>query len=287
MKDKFDGVPERSRTFRNLVTRTLTGVIFVGTILGSMVLHPLAFAGVTFILMIIGLVEFYRLTDYHEIQPHRTLGFLISSVIFILTVMATLNLISPLFFAFVPFMMSLFFVAEMIRDRSNALLNIAFSILPISYITIPFATLGFMMSPAITGDANRWHLLFAYFIIIWTHDTFAYLTGLTFGRHKLWEKISPKKTWEGLIGGMLFGLAASYIISLFFKELNTAEWLFAALIIGVTGTFGDLSESLLKRRFHVKDSGTVFPGHGGVLDRFDAVLFSAPALLCYLLLIRL
>jgi phosphatidate cytidylyltransferase len=164
--------------------------------------------------------------------------------------------------------------------------NLAFSIFPIAYITIPLSMLIYLLSPAVTGEDAHWHYVLAYFVILWSHDTFAYLTGIILGKHKLFEKVSPKKTWEGSIGGLVVGLTAAYVLSLFFTELLLWQWLLAAIIISVTGTLGDLSESLLKRSFHVKDSGTTFPGHGGVLDRFDAVLFSAPSLLCYLLILK-
>jgi phosphatidate cytidylyltransferase len=145
----------------------------------------------------------------------------------------------------------------------------------------------FLMNPMVTGTQPRWHVIFSFFMILWSNDTFAYLVGITIGKHKLSEKISPKKTWEGLIGGIIFGLLAAYILSIFFKELMLWQWLIASLVINIAGIFGDLSESLLKRHFQVKDSGNILPGHGGILDRFDAVIFSAPALFCYLLLLNL
>jgi phosphatidate cytidylyltransferase len=166
-------------------------------------------------------------------------------------------------------------------------LNITFSIFPIAYVSIPFAMLIFLMNPLVTGDQPHWHLLFSFFFILWSNDTFAYLVGITMGKHKFSEKISPKKTWEGVIGGILFGLLAAFIISIFFKELTLWQWLLAALSINISGIFGDLSESLLKRHFQVKDSGNIFPGHGGILDRFDSVIFAAPVLFCYLLLLNL
>ena len=272
---------------QNLFTRTITGIVFISFVIGSLLWHPLAFSAVIFILMIIGLKEFYQLSHLHNIQPDRLSGYGVASVIFILSVMNAMEYISPWFIAALVPLVFIFFLAEMFRDRPNSINNLAFSIFPVAYITIPFSMLIYLMSPVVTDGSPYWHLPLAFFMILWSTDTFAYLTGIALGKHKLFEKVSPKKTWEGTLGGVIFGLIAAYVISLFFKELNTLQWLLAALIISVTGTFGDLSESLLKRSFHVKDSGTVFPGHGGVLDRFDAVLFSAPSLFCYLLLLHL
>ena len=123
------------------------------------------------------------------------------------------------------------------------------------------------------------------FVIIWTSDVFAYLAGSMFGKHKLMERISPKKTWEGSIGGLFFSLIAAYILSLLVPQLSLVEWMILTIIIVISGTLGDLVESLLKRNADVKDSGTIFPGHGGVLDRFDAVIFATPMVFVYINLI--
>lgn len=271
----------------NLYTRTITGIFFIALIIGSLLIHPFAFAAVIFVMMMVGLLEFYRLAGSQGIFPQQFLGFVIGAVIYSIVSFIALGLISILYLALLPVLLLLFFIAELYRTRSNPLLNITFSIFPIAYVSIPFAILIFLMNPLIAGDQPHWHILFSFFLILWSNDTFAYLVGITMGKHKLLEKISPKKTWEGLIGGIFFGLLAAYILSIFFKELTLWQWLIAAVIINVSGIFGDLSESLLKRHFNVKDSGNIFPGHGGVLDRFDAVIFSAPALFCYLLLIKL
>lgn len=272
---------------QNLYTRTITGIIFTGLIIGSLLIHPIAFAVVIFVMMIAGLLEFYRLAASQEIYPQQVMGFIIGGIIYIIVALIALGILSALYIALLPVLVLLFFIAELYRTKPNSLLNITFSIFPIAYVSIPFAMLIFLMNPLVTGDQPHWHLLLSFFLILWSNDTFAYLVGITMGKHKLSEKISPKKTWEGVIGGILFGLLAAFIISLFFKELTLWQWLLAALSINISGIFGDLSESLLKRHFQVKDSGNIFPGHGGILDRFDSVIFSAPVLFCYLLLLNL
>lgn len=272
---------------QNLYTRTITAVFFTALIIGSLLLHPLAFAVVIFVMMMVGLLEFYRLAGSQEIYPQRVIGFIVGAVSYIIVALIALGIVSALYLPLLPVLILLFFVAELYRNKPNPLLNIAFSIFPVAYISIPFAMLVFLMNPVVTGDQPHWHLLFSFFFILWSNDTFAYLVGITMGKHKLSEKISPKKTWEGLIGGILFGLLAAFIISIFFKELTLWQWLLGALVINISGIFGDLSESLLKRHFQVKDSGNIFPGHGGILDRFDSVIFSAPVLFCYILLLNL
>lgn len=272
---------------QNLYTRTITGIVFTALIIGSLILHPLAFAAVIFVMMMVGLLEFFRLAGSQEIYPQQFLGFIVGAIMYLVVSMIALELVSARYLAFLPLLFLIFFITELYRNKPNSLLNIAFSIFPVVYISVPFAMLIFLMNPLVIGKNPHWHLLFAFFLILWSNDTFAYLVGMAVGKHKLFEKISPKKTWEGTIGGILFGLLAAFILSLFFKELTLWQWLTAALIINIFSIFGDLSESLLKRHFQVKDSGNIFPGHGGVLDRFDAVIFSAPVLFCYLLLLNL
>lgn len=272
---------------QNLITRTITGAIFVALIIGSLIAHPFAFTGVIYLLMLACLIEFARLANHNGIFPQKTIILFTGTVLFVIPSLVALELLSPLFLAFLPVLIMVFFVTEFFRDKPNALQNLAFSVLPMVYISIPLSMLVFLVSPLVTGSQPHWHLAFGFFIILWSDDTFAYLTGILIGKHKLFEKISPKKTWEGTIGGLIFGLAAAYILSIFFTELSVLQWLGAALIIAITGTLGDLSESLLKRNFDVKDAGTLLPGHGGVLDRVDSVLFSAPALFCYLVILIL
>lgn len=272
---------------KNLYTRTITGIFFVAIIIGSMLLHPMSFAGVIFVIMIVGMLEFFRLVKSDHIYPQKMLGVLIGSTAFILPVVASAGMISPKYLALLPVLIFLLFITELFRQKPHSIHNLAFTIFPVAYIAIPLTTLVLLMSPLVSGDIASWHVVFSLFIISWAYDTFAYLTGMLLGRHKLFERISPKKTWEGTIGGAIFGLVAAYILSIFFVELTMSQWLIAAVIIITAGTFGDLSESMLKRKFNVKDSGNFFPGHGGVLDRFDSLLFGAPAMFCYLILLNL
>lgn len=272
---------------QNLYTRTITGLILTALIIGSLIIHPLAFVAVIYFIMLRGLLEIFRLGNNIEIYPQMFLGFVVGSFIYLIPALAALGMISPKNIAFLPLLIFAFFIAELFRNKPNSLQNIAFSVFSVAYISIPLSMLIFLISSLVIKDQPHWHIAFSFFFILWSHDTFAYFTGMLIGKHKLFQKISPKKTWEGTIGGTIFGLIAAFLMSLFFKELNTWQWLVAALIIILSGTLGDLSESLLKRKLNVKDTGNIFPGHGGVLDRFDAVLFSAPALFYYLLLLNL
>ena len=151
-------------------------------------------------------------------------------------------------------------------------------------LVLPLALLNLYLNPMlIPAFHTPWYVL-GLFLILWTHDTFAYLSGIMFGKHPLAPKVSPKKSVEGSIGGLGFAIVAAYIISIFSPELNLWLWLIIALIIAFFGTLGDLAESLLKRKAGVKDSGGFFPGHGGILDRFDSIFFVSPIVLILILL---
>ena len=150
-------------------------------------------------------------------------------------------------------------------------------------VVIPMGILNLYLNPtAIPGYSTPW-LILGVFVILWTHDTFAYLTGTFFGRHPLYQSISPKKTWEGSIGGFGFSIIAAYIFSVYSPVLHLWQWVCFALVIAVFGTAGDLAESWLKRRAGVKDSSKLLPGHGGILDRFDSLLLVSPVI--YLLIV--
>ena len=137
------------------------------------------------------------------------------------------------------------------------------------------------------GTGFNFHFPLAFMLMLWANDTGAYKFGVRFGKHKLFERHSPKKTWEGFFGGLATGLIAAYLISAQFGDLTIMQWLSVSLIIGTAGTFGDLFESMLKRSMSIKDSGSLLPGHGGLLDRFDGLLFAAPLVFIYLYWITL
>jgi phosphatidate cytidylyltransferase len=141
--------------------------------------------------------------------------------------------------------------------------------------------LGFYSNDTFT-DTYSYQIILGFFILLWTNDTGAYLSGKYFGKHKLFERISPKKTWEGSIGGGILTLAFAYVLSIYFTNLNITNWLIIGVLIAVFGGLGDLVESMLKRSLGIKDSGKLLPGHGGILDRFDGLLLSVPFVYGYL-----
>jgi phosphatidate cytidylyltransferase len=168
------------------------------------------------------------------------------------------------------------------QKKGNPVYGAAFSIFGSFFITMPLVLLNLIHNISIR-EAIPYTL--AIFIFIWTNDTFAYLAGMAFGRHKLYEKISPKKSWEGFIGGMVVVVAAGILMNRFYPLAGLLNWIFFALFTALASVFGDFNESLLKRIANIKDSGTILPGHGGILDRIDSLLFASPVIYIYLLIL--
>ncbi len=269
---------------KDIYTRTLTGIVFLIIVLGSLILDPLAFFIVFSAFTFIGLKEFAKLAGYNENRKPGFEYYLFGIIIYLIIGLSGLGYIDIRNTAIIFVIFFLQIAVELFRKNNPDWKFIAINLTGYLYVSLPF---GLMNSLYYTGAISEAHfgILFGIFIILWSSDIFAYLTGSMFGKHRLFERISPKKSWEGSIGGLFFALVAAYIISLFFDSLTMVEWLIMTVIIVISGTIGDLAESMLKRNAGVKDSGNIFPGHGGVLDRFDALLFVIPMVFVYLNLI--
>ena len=174
-------------------------------------------------------------------------------------------------------------IVQLYRPRQNALHSLERSFFSLGYVALPLALLNVIMS--ITAP----RILLGMFVFIWLYDTGAYCVGMLLGRHRLFERISPKKSWEGVFGGIAFCAAGAFATHYWFDELfqvpDLATWVGLSVVVAVFSTFGDLVESLIKRTVGVKDSGNIMPGHGGILDRIDSLLLVAPAVLVYLSLL--
>ncbi|MFA4852752.1 MAG: phosphatidate cytidylyltransferase [Bacteroidales bacterium] len=269
----------------NFLTRTITGALFVFVVVGSALWNYWAFASVIGLFMILGLWEFYDIINRKGICSDRIAGTIIGLAIFIITVLHNSDIINIkttniLYFSLFSASILVFF-AELYGRSKYPFRNIANTFLGIIYIAIPFSLLISLTCFSEEDTENPAFPIF-YFFILWTYDTFAYLIGMKFGKHKLFERISPQKSWEGVIGGLLFAFILATVFSEYYFFLSWLQWLILALIIVIFGTFGDLTESMLKRSMDCKDSGTFFPGHGGILDRFDSVLLSVPFVFIYI-----
>lgn len=265
---------------RNIIVRGLTGIVFTAVIicplLWSVDITTIVFTAFLFL----GIFEFYTLFKGHsKIDVSVGMGVGLSVVITTLTIATIYNLISPeiLLLAFIP-LIFIGLVSEIWRKKKEPILNSATLVLGLVYVVLPFLLL---IGMHYRFELDRAHmdspgipLVLGMFLLIWTNDTFAYLSGRAFGKTKLIERISPNKTWEGTIGGVIFTLALGAILGYFNNDFGF--WIPAAAIIAPCASIGDLFESVIKRNLGIKDSGNILPGHGGILDRFDATLMAVP-----------
>jgi phosphatidate cytidylyltransferase len=263
----------------NLVTRALTGALFVIIMLASILFGPLSMQFLFMVISAGALYEFYKLVESEEVQPQFLMGTMMAVVVFVIT-SGLIEIKSDSFSIFYAVAALLFF-AELYRNKKNPFQNIAFSLLGVIYIVLPFALL---IRMSFQDQVFSYILPLGFFILLWCSDTFAYLTGIKFGKNRLFERISPKKSWEGSVGGTAAALGAAYILFKTLGYYNLQEWMILALIVVVAGTLGDLTESMLKRSLNKKDSGSLLPGHGGLLDRFDGLFLSVPFIYLYLML---
>lgn len=264
----------------NLALRILTALIGVGAIIAATVLSPWAFAGVFVLIMLITLKEFYGLARQSGRRPYEVWGLGFSLITYVLFFCYFQLELSPELFWLLPALFAIVFIYPLqAMKTSHAISCLAITTLGVVYIAFPFA----LMHPiAFIGGEYQYELILGMLFLQWANDTGAYFVGKTIGKTKLFEKVSPKKTWEGTIGGFVFGLILAYAGFSIFGIMNLYEWLGLAAIIGVFGTIGDLAESLFKRTLAIKDSGRSLPGHGGFLDRFDGLLLSLPFTTAYL-----
>lgn len=269
---------------KDIYIRTLTGIVFLIVVLGSIIIGPLAFFIVFSVFTFIGLREFSQLARSSSVQKVSLEYYLFGMLIYFIISLSGLGYIDVRFSAIIFVIFFVQIATELFRKNDPNWKNIATNLTGYIYISVPF---GLMNSLFYSGavDQSRIGILIGMFVLIWTSDVFAYLTGSLIGKHKLYERISPKKTWEGSMGGLFFALLAAYILSILVPQLTLVEWMILTIIIVISGTIGDLAESMLKRNAGVKDSGTIFPGHGGVLDRFDAVIFATPMVFVFINLI--
>ena len=227
-----------------------------------------------------GLWEFFTISEKEENKPHKITATLLGGMLFITNALFCLNCAGfEILLLNIPLLFFIFII-ELFSNQPHPFRNIAFTLLGIFYIALPFSLLNHIV---LSNGTYKPEILIGIFFIIWTNDTFAYLTGSRFGKRKLFERISPKKSWEGSAGGAAFSLLVAFIISKYFEDLSLSNWIIVSIIVIVMGTLGDLVESLYKRSMNIKDSGTILPGHGGILDRFDSLIFSIPFVFIYLI----
>ena len=270
---------------KNLIIRALTGIIFVVVLISAIYIHPIFFLILFCIITGLTLWEFGGLVKHYEnANLQRAVNVLGGVYLFIATFVYTNGLTDgKIFLPYLLFIM-LTMIAELYYKAPNPINNWAFTLFAQVYCAGSFSMLNFIGAEPGTPGVMSYTPLFimAIFIFVWLDDTGAYLVGSLIGKHKLFERISPKKSWEGFFGGLILALASSQAFAWFAPEINRMNWLGLAATVVLFGTWGDLIESLLKRTLGVKDSGNVLPGHGGMLDRFDSVMLAVPASYIYI-----
>jgi phosphatidate cytidylyltransferase len=272
---------------KNLIQRTVTGIVFIAMLIACILCGKFSFGILFMAITALALWEFHQLTNEKcGVQINKAVAAVCGAVLFACLFAVQCWWLDWWILGIYLLLVIAVLIAELYRKKQNPVLNWAFFTLGQLYIALPFACLNFIpfARTDFSGDYGA-GLLLAFFVTIWINDTGAYVTGMTLGRHRIFERISPKKSWEGFFGGLVFSFGSAYVFSLFETSLSLLQWLGFSVIIVTFATFGDLSESLLKRTIGVKDSGNILPGHGGILDRFDSILFASIAISIYLQLI--
>ena len=270
---------------KNLIIRALTGIIFVVVLVSAICIHPIFFLILFCVITGLTLWEFGGLIKHYEnANLQQALNVLGGVYLFIATFVYANGLTDgKIFLPYLLFIM-LTMIAELYYKAPNPINNWAFTLFAQVYCAGSFSMLNFIGAEPGTPGVMTYTPLFimAIFIFVWLDDTGAYLVGSLIGKRKLFERISPKKSWEGFFGGLILVLASSQAFAWFAPEISCLNWLGLAATVVLFGTWGDLIESLLKRTLGVKDSGHILPGHGGMLDRFDSVMLAVPASYIYI-----
>jgi phosphatidate cytidylyltransferase len=243
------------------------------------VLHPYAQLGLFAVITAMTVWEFTTIVNRHmHLHVNRFITTAAATYLFVAVWAFNTNLMGAE--VFIPYLISIIYllVSELYFDRPENVQNWALALMAQLYIALPFAslnTLCFIATPA--GVSYYYWYALSLFIFLWSSDTGAYVFGSWLGKHKLFPRISPGKSWEGCIGGAVFVLAAAYLIGEYIGMgiLNTLQWLGLGLVVVVFGTWGDLVESLFKRTLGIKDSGNILPGHGGMFDRSDSLILAS------------
>lgn len=295
----------------NLMVRTATGLLFVVVVVGGIMLSPLSFVCIFSLITALTVREYCQLINNRpDSKVHVPTTLLIASSVYLFLAQALyLTLGTPVVFA----PCFLFFIAQLVRElylkRPSPIGNWAYGFFGQVYIALPFSLLvwlyAFFSQPDLSSNSYllpdflsnsrvfeaSFILPLSVFALLWANDTGAYCLGSLFGRHHLFPRISPGKTWEGFVGGVLVAALISLIMwrvdAHHLAAYSAIEWVGLALVVSGFGTWGDLVESLFKRQLGLKDSGHILPGHGGMLDRFDSSLMAIPAALCYIFFIEM
>ena len=267
----------------NLTKRFITGFIGVSIMVGAILWNEYSFSFLFLFIAVMSMREFYSLCIKNNFHPQAWMGIITGIIVFLFFSYFRFFIPTETFIVIIPLVFSIF-IRELYTKSREPFINIALTLLGIIYLAMPMGLMNLICQSGLGSVAGTYHpgIVIGYLVLVWTSDSGAYFIGKNFGKRKLFERISPHKTWEGSLGGTFFALIASWVISLCVIEIRFMDWIALSVIVVITGTLGDLVESMFKRSIEIKDSGKILPGHGGFLDRFDAIFISAPFVFTYL-----
>jgi phosphatidate cytidylyltransferase len=280
------------QVLNNFFRRTLTGAGIVIFILGGFWLHPISFFLTGFILLAGAQYEYYLIIGNTGVKPQKVTGMIAGAAMYTVAAL-TASGRTPLnsFIILIPFIFIIFLI-ELYRKQERPFDSLAHTFFPLFYIVLPFSLFPFSSFSHSGLNSILPHgetafspgIIIGFFLLVWANDTGAYLTGMSLGKHKLMERISPKKTWEGFAGGVLISAIVAWLLADWLGVTGKFHWIIISVIVSTVGTYGDLAESMLKRSVGIKDSGSILPGHGGFLDRFDSTIMSFPLVYLFIAL---
>lgn len=266
--------------YNNLTQRVIVAILGFVIIISAIYWQAWSYFAVFLIISFLSIREFYKLVGLDGYLPLTFWGTLSGVLIYTFTFLVQMDIIEPVIFYLVfPFSSIIFFIKLYKKSDVKPFTNIAYTFLGILYVAMPFSLLHII---AFCTGSYQFELVAGILLLTWASDTGGYFAGTFFGKKKLFQRISPKKTWEGFIGGAVLTLIIAFILASFADILPLWKWMTIGIITVTAGTYGDLVESLFKRSINIKDSGESLPGHGGFLDRFDALLLSLPFIAAFL-----
>ena len=287
---------------KNVITRSLSGLLLIIIVIGSVWMNSVTSYLLFLFILTFGLFEFYRFAKAESYYPNEKIGIATGIIVYSLSYLIASNILPVNMFALVLPLVLFIPILELYRQKKNPIVNISITFFGLVYVVLPLSLIHFMtigsqsfnneldiingINSGIQPIYYNSFIIIGYFIIQWVSDTGAFVFGVSFGKHRLFERISPKKSWEGAIGGFATTIGAAFLVHYVFPQLELGNWIIISLIITFFGIYGDLIESLFKRSVNVKDSGKIMPGHGGILDRFDSTFLALPMVFFYLKIIN-
>jgi phosphatidate cytidylyltransferase len=267
--------------YSNLGQRAITAFVGALVIIVGSVYSDWAYFLIFASILGFSQMEFYKLSGLDGMLPLKSFGTFMGLMIFCLTFMIQKeHLRTEYLYLIFPIVSLTFFIKLYKKTDKKPFTGVAFTFLGIFYVAVPISLLN--LAVFAVDEVYNYEILIGCLLILWATDTGAYFAGTRFGKTKLFERVSPKKSWEGFLGGAFSAILVAFVLAKYFLVIEDWKWLVIAGIIIIAGTYGDLIESLFKRSIEIKDSGKVLPGHGGFMDRFDGLLLSAPFITAFL-----